>query len=468
MAIASSGGTRTEKDTLGEVAVPDAALWGAQTERAVQNFPVSGRRLPRRMIRALALVKKAAAAVNRDGGDLQPELAEAIARAADEVASGQHDGHFPVDVFQTGSGTSSHMNVNEVIANRAIQILGGQLGSKHPVHPNDHVNRGQSSNDVFPTAAHLAAAEALVADALPALDHLHAALRDKATELDDVVKVGRTHLQDAVPIRMGQEFSGYAQMVANARRRLAATVPAVAELPLGGTAVGTGLGAAPGFATAVIDRLRAETGLPLVQAPNLFEALAARDGLVELSGALRGTAVSLTKVANDLRWLASGPRCGLGELRLPELQPGSSIMPGKVNPVMSEMLLMICAQVIGNDATVAWAGAAGNFELNAMIPVIAVNVLHSIELVASGARLFADRAVRGVQADRDRCAALVEQSLALATALVPRLGYDASAALARESVTTGKTVRELCLEKRLMPPDELAHLLDPRRLTERP
>jgi fumarate hydratase class II len=457
--------TRIEKDTLGQVAVPQAALWGAQTQRAVENFPVSGQRLPRRMIRALALIKAAAAQVNRERGGLPTHLAAAIETAAREVAAGKHDDQFPVDVFQTGSGTSSHMNANEVIANRAIQLLGGTLGSKQPVHPNDHVNRGQSSNDVFPSAAHLAAAESLVADALPALAHLQAALEAKAREFDDVVKVGRTHLQDAVPIRLGQEFSGYAQMVANARRRLAATLPAVCELPLGGTAVGTGLGAAPGFAQAVIDRLQTDTGLPLAQAPNLFEALAARDGLVELSGALRGAAVSLTKVANDLRWLASGPRCGLGELRLPELQPGSSIMPGKVNPVMSEMLVMACAQVVGNDATVAWAGAGGHFELNAMIPVIAVNVLSSIQLIASGARLFADRAVAGVTADRERCAALVEQSLALATALVPRLGYDASAALARESVATGKTVRALCLDKQVLPPDELERLLDPRAMT---
>jgi fumarate hydratase class II len=466
--MSNAGGFRKEQDSLGEVAVPADALWGAQTQRAVENFPVSGRRLPRRLIRALALIKQAAAQVNRSKGHLPAEIADAIARAAQEVADGKHDAQFPVDVFQTGSGTSSHMNTNEVIANRAIELLGGQRGSKSPVHPNDHVNRGQSSNDVFPSAVHLAAAEALEQDLLPALRGLQAALQDKARAFDPVVKIGRTHLQDAVPIRLGQEMAGYATMVGNAVRRLQSARPAVLELALGGTAVGTGLGAAPGFAPAVIARLAQETGLPVRQAPDLCEALATRDGLVELSAALRGAAVSLTKIANDLRWLASGPRCGLGEIRLPELQPGSSIMPGKVNPVMPEMLLMVCAEVVGNDATVAWAGAAGNFELNAMIPVIAWNVLTSIDLLARALPLFSGRCVAGLQADAERCAALVEQSLALATALVPRLGYDASAAIARESVATGKTVRQLVRDKKLIPDDELDRLLDPRALTEPP
>jgi fumarate hydratase, class II len=461
-----TSGYRVEKDMLGEVKVPADALWGAQTQRAVENFPVSGRRLPRRLIRALALIKQAAAEVNRENQGLPPRLADAIAQAAEEVAQGKHDDQFPVDVFQTGSGTSSHMNTNEVIANRAIEILGGERGSKTPVHPNDHVNRGQSSNDVFPSAVHLAAAEALEQDLLPALRELESALRGKAGAFDDVVKIGRTHLQDAVPIRLGQEVAGYASMVGNGIRRLEGARPAVCELALGGTAVGTGLGAAPGFARAVIERLVQATGLPLRQAPDLREALATRDGLVELSGALRGTAVSLTKIANDIRWLASGPRCGLGELRLPELQPGSSIMPGKVNPVMPEMLLMVCAEVIGNDATVAWAGASGNFELNAMIPVIAWNVLSSLDLLGRAARLFSSRCVSGLEADAERCAELVEQSLALATALVPRLGYDASAALAREALASGKTIRELCREKRLIPEPELDRLLDPRHMTE--
>jgi fumarate hydratase, class II len=466
--MAPAGGFRVEKDILGEVSVPQAALWGGQTQRAVENFPVSGRRLPRRLIRALALVKKAAAQVNREKQALPPEIADAITTAAEEVAQGQHDDQFPVDVFQTGSGTSSHMNTNEVIANRAIELLGGQRGSKTPVHPNDHVNRGQSSNDVFPSAVHLAAAEALEQDLLPALGELQAALQEKARAFDDVIKIGRTHLQDAVPIRLGQEMAGYATMVGNAIRRVEGARPAVLELALGGTAVGTGMGAAPGFAPAVIDRLRQETGLSLRQAPDLREALATRDGLVELSAALRGAAVSLTKIANDLRWLASGPRCGLGELRLPELQPGSSIMPGKVNPVIPEMVLMVCAEVVGNDATVAWAGASGSFELNAMIPVIAWNVLASIELLSRAVQLLARRCVAGLEADAERCAALVEQSLALATALVPRLGYDASAAVARESVATGKTVREVVREKQLLPEAELARLLDARAMTEPP
>jgi fumarate hydratase class II len=431
----------------------------------VENFPVSGRLLPVRIIRALALIKRAAAEVNRRDGELAAELSEAIITAATEIAEGKHQDQFPVDVFQTGSGTSSHMNVNEVIANRAIQLLGGQVGSKRPVHPNDHVNKGQSSNDVFPSAVHLAAAEAVAEQALPSLRHLAATLEQKAAALDDVVKVGRTHLQDAVPIRLGQELDGYAQMVRNACRRIEGALPAVCELALGGTAVGTGLGARPGFAQAVIDRLREQTGLPLRQAPNLREALGARDGLVELSAALRGAAVSLTKVANDIRLLASGPRCGLGELRLPELAPGSSIMPGKVNPVMAEMLVMVAAQIVGQDATVAWSGAGGHFELNAMIPVMAVNVLSSVELIASSTRLFADRCVAGLEADRERCASLVEQSLAMATALVPRLGYDAAAAIARESVATGKTVRQLCMEKGVLPAGELAALLDPRGMT---
>jgi fumarate hydratase class II len=460
----SESGFRTENDSMGPVEVPADALHGAQTQRAVENFPVSGLRLPRRLVRALGLIKEAAAQENKAAG-LDARLADAIIQAAGEVASGQHDRHFPVDVFQTGSGTSSNMNANEVIANRAIALLGGTMGSKKPVHPNDHVNRGQSSNDVVPTAVHLAAAEAVDRDLLPALRHLHQALEAKAGELDPVVKIGRTHLMDAVPIRLGQEFSGYAAQLAATIARIERALPSLCELALGGTAVGTGLGAHPGFAPRVIARLAQTTGLPLRQAPNLFEALAARDGLVEASGALRGAAVSLTKVANDLRWLASGPRCGIGEIHLPDLQAGSSIMPGKVNPVMCEMMLMVCAQVIGNDATVAWGGAAGNFELNVMIPVLAYNFLQSVELLASACRLLADRCVKGITANVERCESLVEQSLALVTALNERIGYDAAAAIARESVATGKTVRQLCLEKNVLPPAELAELLDARRMT---
>src|SRR4051794_10605135 len=427
---------RIETDSLGKVEVPVDALYGAQTQRAAENFPVSGLRLPRRVIRALALIKKAAAEVNRRSGKLDATLADAIIQAAHEVAAGQHDRDFVVDIFQTGSGTSSNMNTNEVIANRAIQILGGTVGSKQPVHPNDHVNMGQSSNDVFPTAVHIAATEAIQRDLLPALEALQGALAAKAKAFDHVVKIGRTHLMDAVPVRLGQEFSGYAQILTNTVRRVQGVLPSVSELALGGTAVGTGLNSAPDFAPKIIRIISQEIGIPLCQAPNLFEALSARDGLVEASGALRSAAASLTKVANDIRWLGSGPRCGIGEILLPDLQPGSSIMPGKVNPVMSEMLLMICAQVIGNDATVAWGGAAGNFELNVMIPVIAYNVLQSVEILANACRLFADRCVQGITADEARCASLVEQSLALVTALNARIGYDAAAAIARESVRT--------------------------------
>jgi fumarate hydratase class II len=457
--------TRTETDSLGNVEVPSHALYGAQTQRASQNFPVSGLRLPRRVIRALALVKKAAAEVNRDTGKLDAKLAGAIIQAAHEVAGGQHDDNFVVDIFQTGSGTSSNMNTNEVISNRAIQILGGVVGSKKPVHPNDHVNMGQSSNDVFPTAVHIAAAEAMERDLLPALEALEASLAAKARAFDHIVKIGRTHLMDAVPIRLGQEFAGYAQMLTNTIRRVRAATASVGELALGGTAVGTGLGSDPAFAPKVIGIISKEIGIHLRQAPNLCEALSARDGLVEASGALRSAAVSLTKVANDVRWLGSGPRCGIGEIHLPDLQPGSSIMPGKVNPVMSEMLLMICAQVVGNDATVGWGGAAGNFELNVMIPVMAYNLLHSIGILANGCRLFASRCVEGIEPNEARCNELIEQSLAMVTALNPRIGYDAAAAIAKESVKTGKTVRELCLEKNVLPPEELARLLDARTMT---
>ncbi|HSM50916.1 MAG TPA: class II fumarate hydratase, partial [Thermoanaerobaculia bacterium] len=375
-------GTRTERDSLGEIEVPAEAYWGAQSERARHNFPVSGLVFPRRFLWALGIVKAEAAAVNAELGVVPAPLAEAIRAAAAEVAAGSLDAHFPLDIFQTGSGTSTNMNANEVIANRAIERLGGVRGSKSPVHPNDHVNASQSSNDVIPTAIHVAAYAAVAEELEPALGRLATALAAKAAELDDVVKIGRTHLQDAVPVRLGQELSGHAQQAANGLARLAAAKPRLAELALGGTAVGTGLNAPPGFAEAVIARLAARTGHPFVPAPNRFEALAARDAAVELSGALRTVAVSLTKIANDLRWLASGPRCGLGELELPSLQPGSSIMPGKVNPVMAEALLQVCAQVVGNDAAVALGGLSGNFELNVMMPVIAHNLLQSVELLA--------------------------------------------------------------------------------------
>ena len=456
---------RTERDSLGEVAVPAGALYGAQTQRAVENFPISGRRLPASIIHALGLIKRAAAHVNKTLGTIAPSLADAIIRAADEVAEGRHDGQFVVDIFQTGSGTSSHMNANEVIANRAIQLLGGVVGSKIPVHPNDHVNRGQSSNDVFPTAVNLAAAVTTRRELLPALDVLHAALAEKASAFDGIVKTGRTHLMDAVPIRLGQEFSGYSRMIANARQRICAAEAAVLELPLGGTAVGTGLGADRAFAPAVIELLAADTGLPLIQAENLFEALATRDALVAFSATLRSLAISLTKIANDLRWLASGPTAGLGELRLPALQPGSSLMPGKVNPVMAEMVLMVCAEVVGHDATVAWSGAAGTFELNAMTPVIASALLQSIEVLSSAMRLFATRCVAGITADEARCRDLAERSPSLVTALAEKIGYDRAAVLARRSVETGRTIRSLCRDEGVLPDDELERLLDLRAMT---
>jgi fumarate hydratase, class II len=457
---------RTERDSLGEIQVPTTAYYGAQTERARRNFPVSGLTFPRRFIAALGAIKSEAARVNSEMGIVDAPLAEAIRQAADEVATGDHDAHFPLDIFQTGSGTSTNMNANEVIANRAIEILGGEMGSKSPVHPNDHVNAGQSSNDVIPTAIHVSAYGALAEHLEPALERLAGSLEAKAREFDDVVKIGRTHLQDAVPVRLGQEFSGYAQQIRNAQGRVAAVKPRLAELALGGTAVGTGLNAPPGFADRVIARLAERTGHPFVPAPNKFEALASKDAAVEASGAVRSLAVSLTKIANDLRWIGSGPRCGIGEISLPSLQPGSSIMPGKVNPVIPESVLMVAAQVIGNDATVAWGAAAGNFELNVMMPVIAYNLLQSIEIAASVSQLLADRCVDGLVANVERNREMIEKSLAMVTALAPKIGYDKAAEIAKESFKTGRTVRELAREKQVLPPDELERVLDPRAQTE--
>jgi fumarate hydratase class II len=451
---------RIERDSMGEVHVPCGALYGAQTQRAVENFPVSGLRLPRRLIRTLGLVKKAWAEVNLQAGHLPKDIGAAVIQAAAEVASGDHDAHFPVDVFQTGSGTSSNMNANEVIANRACQILGAGTGSGR-VHPNDHANRGQSSNDIVPTAIHIAVLEALERDLIPALEALAEALEEKAREFWPTLKIGRTHLQDAVPVRLGQEFSGYAAQVRKGVERVRACEPHLCEVALGGTAVGTGLNAPPGLPEKVITNLSVETGLPLKQNPNLFEALASKDALVEASGALRTVAVSLSKIAEDIRWLGSGPRCGLGELRLPDLQPGSSIMPGKVNPVMCEMLLMACAQVQGNDLAVALGGQGGRLELNTMMPVMAHNLLQSSEVLANACRLFAQKCVRGLEADTTRCAEIVEKSLAMVTALAPRIGYDAAAALAKEAYAAGKTIRELCRDKNVLPEAELEALLDP-------
>jgi fumarate hydratase class II len=444
---------RTERDTMGEMRVPGDALYGAQTARAVENFPISGLRFSRSFIRALGLIKSAAAKVNGAIGALQPERAAAIEKAAEAVVEGRHDDQFVVDIFQTGSGTSTNMNANEVIGHLA--------GS----HPNDHVNRGMSSNDAIPSAIHVAAAETMNTRLLPAMRDLQIALSDKAREFDGIVKTGRTHLQDAVPIRLGQEFSGYARQVAAARQRLDQALAGICELPLGGTAVGTGLNAPPGFAKAVIAEIARRTGLPFVEAPNHFEAQAARDAAVFLSGALKAYAVALTKIANDIRWLGSGPRCGLGELRLPEVQPGSSIMPGKVNPVIAESLLMVCAQVIGYDATIAWCGASGNFELNVMMPILAYDLLQQIDLLAAGTTNFTAKLIVGLEADQDRATALVEQSLAMGTALAPVIGYDRAAELVKEAYRTNRTVREVAELKSGLPQDELNRLLDPRSQT---
>jgi fumarate hydratase class II len=451
---------RVEHDSLGEVRVPEGALWRAQTQRAVENFPVSGEPVDTAIVRSLALIKAAAARANAALGVLDPGTAAAIAAAATTVAEGGHADQFPVDVFQTGSGTSTNMNVNEVISS-----LAGP-----DVHPNDHVNASQSSNDTFPSAVHLAAAEAVVRDLQPALRHLAEALEGKAAELRDVVKAGRTHLMDATPVTLGQELGGYAAQVRYGVDRLDGALPRVAELPLGGTAVGTGLNAPDGFARAVIADLAERTGLPLTEARNHFEAQGARDALVELSGVLRTIAVSLYKVANDLRWMSSGPRAGLGEIHLPELQPGSSIMPGKVNPVVPEAVCQVVAQVIGNDAAVAFAGSAGNLELNVMLPVIGRNLLESLRLLSSISRLFADRCIVGITADVERCRMLAESSPSLVTPLDRFLGYDEAASVAKQAVAEGKTIRQVVdergyVERGVLSQEDVDAALDVLRMT---
>jgi fumarate hydratase class II len=432
---------RVERDTMGEVRVPADALYRAQTQRAVENFPVSGARLERRHIRALAQIKAAAAAVNAELGVIDRKAADAIIAAAEEVAAGQHDDQFPVDVFQTGSGTSSNMNMNEVLASLAATRLAIS------VHPNDHVNASQSSNDVFPSSVHLAATEAISSDLVPALDHLASALSGKADEFADVVKAGRTHLMDATPVTLGQEFSGYAAQVRYGIERLQASLGRVAELPLGGTAVGTGINTPPGFARMVIDQLVHETGLPLTEARNHFEAQGARDGLVEASGQLRTIATGLYKIANDIRWMGSGPRAGLRELNIPDLQPGSSIMPGKVNPVVAEAVRQVCAQVYGNDAAVAFAGSQGDFELNVMVPVIARNLLESIRLLGNVSRLLADRCVAGLTANEEVCREYAESSPSIVTPLNRYLGYDEAASIAKQALAEGKTIRQVVIER---------------------
>ncbi|MGB6181929.1 MAG: class II fumarate hydratase [Rhodococcus sp. (in: high G+C Gram-positive bacteria)] len=448
---------RIEHDTMGEVRVPVDALWRAQTQRAVENFPISGRPLERTQIRAMGLLKAACAQVNKDLGLLDADKADAIVAAAGEIADGKHDDQFPIDVFQTGSGTSSNMNANEVIASIA-------KNAGVEVHPNDHVNMSQSSNDTFPTATHVAATEAAVTSLIPALEYLHAALASKATEWKNVVKSGRTHLMDAVPVTLGQEFGGYARQIEAGIERVQSTLPRLGELPIGGTAVGTGLNAPDGFGPKVVAELVKSTGVDaLTAAKNSFEAQAARDGLVEASGALRTIAVSLTKIANDIRWMGSGPLTGLGEIRLPDLQPGSSIMPGKVNPVLPEAATQVAAQVVGNDAAIAWGGAAGAFELNVYIPMMARNLLESFTLLANVSRLFADKCVDGLVANEDHLKQLAESSPSIVTPLNSAIGYEEAAAVAKQALKDKKTIREVVLERGLVP-DKLSEAELDKRL----
>ena len=462
----ADGGFRIEADSMGQMRIPEKAYWGAETQRAVENFPISNLRFPRRFLRALGMLKKASAAANRELTLLPKDLAEAISLAAQEVMEGKLDDQFVLDIFQTGSGTSTNMNANEVIANRANEILGGKIGDKRPVHPNDHVNLGQSSNDIIPSSIHIAALEGIQRDLLPALNSLQSILEEKAREFDRVVKIGRTHLQDATPIRLGQEFSGYASMVQHGMRRLENTGRHLAELAVGGTAVGTGINTHPAFAGLVVGKISEMTGLTFREAENHFEAQGAKDALVEASSALKTLAASLMKIANDIRWLGSGPRCGIGEIILPEVQPGSSIMPGKINPVIPEALCQVAAQVIGNDATIAIGGMSGNFELNVMMPVMAHNLLQSISLLTNASLLFAQKCVRGLKADGERCREMIEKSLALATALSPHIGHDAAARIAREAYESGKTIRQVAREKKVLPSEKLEKILDPWRMTE--
>ncbi len=458
--------TRTARDSMGEVRVPADAYYGAQTQRAVDNFPVSGLQMPRSFLRAMGLIKKAAAETNCEMKLLDEKLKNAVTQSAQEVIDGKLDDQFPVDVFQTGSGTSSNMNTNEVIAGRANEILGGERGSRSPVHPNDHVNKSQSSNDVIPSAIHIAAMESIEQGLLPALRELKRALEAKAGEFDDVVKIGRTHLADATPVRLGQEFGGYASMVDHGIRRVEISRAHLSELALGGTAVGTGINMPAGFAKGVIERVSRETGIPFREAENHFEAQGAQDSLVETSGALKTVAVSLMKIANDIRWLSSGPRCGIQEISIPSLQPGSSIMPGKVNPVIPESVMQVCAQVIGHDAAITVGGQHGNFELIVMMPMMAHNLLSAIRLLGNVSKAFAEKCVSGIQSNRERCSELIEKSLAMCTALAPHIGYDKAAAIAKEAFESGRTVREIALEKKVMDSKKLDDVLNPRRMTE--
>ena len=460
------GDFRVEKDFLGELKVPKDAYWGVQTQRAVENFPVSGIRFGRRFIHAIGLLKKTAAQTNVELGLLDPKLAKAIEQAADEVISGKLDAHFPLDIYQTGSGTSTNMNANEVIALRANEILGVPIGQKGPVHPNDHVNMGQSSNDVIPAAIHVAALVAVEQDLLPALRELEESVRKKAKEFDPLVKSGRTHLMDATPIRLGQEFSGYASQLDHGIRRVSAARAALGELAIGGTAVGTGINAHPDLAGKVVEKVSAATGIRFRVAENHFEAQAAQDALVEASGAVKTAAISMMKIANDLRWLGSGPRTGLGELNLPAVQPGSSIMPGKVNPVMCEAVMQVAAQVIGNDMAISVANSHSNLDLCTMMPVMSHNLQQSIEILANVSRVFAHRCVDGLTANEALLRRNAEMSTAIVTRLNPIIGYEKAAELAKESMKTGVSIKQLVVEKKILTQEEADKLLDPRVLTE--
>lgn len=456
---------RTERDSMGEVMVPAHAYYGASTQRAVENFPISGTGFERRFIWALGLIKMSMAVAAAEAGHLDSRIGEAVRRAASEVMEGLWDEQFPVDVFQTGSGTSTNVNANEVIANRASELLGGRRQGG-PVHPNDHVNFGQSSNDVIPTAIHVAAAAAVRDSLLPALETLSASLTAKSEEFSRVVKSGRTHLMDATPVTLGQEFSGYAAAVGKGIDRIRKVLPELEELPLGGTAVGTGINCPEGLAAAAISMIARRSGIPFAEAGNHFEAQAGKDGAVNASGSLRTVAASLFKIVNDLRWLSSGPVTGIAEIRLPALQPGSSIMPAKVNPVIPEMVMQVVAQVVGNDAAIAWAGANGNFELNVMMPVIARNLLESIRLLANAARVLAEKCVDGIEADARRARRLLERNVIVVTALNPHIGYDAGASVAKEAFASGRTVREVVLQRGLLSEEELDEILDLQRMTE--
>ena len=457
---------RKERDSMGEMQVPDLAYYGAQTQRAIENFPVSGITIPSSMIRALGMIKRSAAVVNHDLGNLDEARRNAIIEAADEVIAGKFDAQFLVDIFQTGSGTSSNMNTNEIIANRASEIMGGVVGSREPVHPNDHVNYGQSSNDVIPTSIHVATNIEIEKSLIPTLELLADSLAKKANEFDSIVKIGRTHLQDATPIRLGQEFSGYVQQIRNGISRLKNSQRLLSELAQGGTAVGTGINTHKEFGSRIAKELSALSGTKFTEATNHFEAQAAQDAAVETSGALKTLAVSLSKIANDIRWLGSGPRAGLGEITLPAVQPGSSIMPGKVNPVICEAMIQVCAQVIGNDTAITIGGMGGVFELNLMLPVIAHNLLQSIHILNGACNMFKVNLIDNLEADEKACADYIEGSLAMCTSLAPVIGYDKAAHLARVAYEMGKTVREVAMEENVLPEDELNRLLDPRSMTE--